>query len=122
MCRLFQRRVNFKFSSWLSVLGVFFGAGVFYFGASGVALADDPTYIGNNALNQSVGTGRDSANDGWTVTVGNGSTTTQLYRTDGSTVISLHDNDVINILNGATVQGNANSAAGHMARGPTSSS
>ncbi|UQZ89918.1 hypothetical protein C4J81_12130 [Deltaproteobacteria bacterium Smac51] len=70
-------------------------------------------------ISASIGGGSGSGGDGYTITVGDGATTSILNATGGGTVISTHDNSVINIQNGASVQGNANTnSGGHYNSGP----
>jgi len=67
----------------------------------------------------SIGNGPDPAYDNWTVTIGDGVTPTLVNRTNGDTVISLHDQAAISLTAGSLVQGNSNSGGGgHYNTGP----
>lgn len=83
------------------------------------AWASSPVdYVGTVNLPASIGTGKETANDGWTVTIGNGSTPTKVTQ-DGKTVISVNDNAKITVKTDAAVEGNSNSnSEGHFNSGP----
>lgn len=83
------------------------------------AWASSPVdYVGTVNLPASIGTGKGTANDGWTVTIGNGSTPTKVTQ-DGKTVISVNDNAKITVKTDAAVEGNSNSnSEGHFNSGP----
>lgn len=83
------------------------------------AWANSPVdYVGTVNLPASIGTGKGTANDGWTVTIGNGSTPTKVTQ-DGKTVISVNDNAKITVKTDAAVEGNSNSnSEGHFNSGP----
>ena len=83
------------------------------------AWASSPVdYVGTVNLPASIGTGKGIANDGWTVTIGNGSTPTKVTQ-DGKTVISVNDNAKITVKTDAAVEGNSNSnSEGHFNSGP----
>ncbi len=83
------------------------------------AWANSPVdYVGTVNLPASIGTGKETANDGWTVTIGNGSTPTKVTQ-DGKTVISVNDNAKITVKTDAAVEGNSNSnSEGHFNSGP----
>lgn len=87
----------------------------------GDAWASSPVdYVGTVNLPASIGTGPGTANDGWTVTIGDGSTPTKVTQ-DGKTVISVNDNAKITVKANATVEGNSNSnSGGHFNSGPKS--
>lgn len=83
------------------------------------AWASSPVdYVGTVNLPASIGTGKGTANDDWTVTIGNGSTPTKVTQ-DGKTVISVNDNAKITVKTDAAVEGNSNSnSEGHFNSGP----
>lgn len=75
-------------------------------------------YVGTVNLPASIGTGPGNTNDGWTVTIGNGSTPTKVTQ-DGKTVISVNDNANITVKGDATVEGNSSPYNnGHFGSGP----
>lgn len=82
---------------------------------SGSLTADCVGTVNNPA---SIGTGNSVTDNGWNITIGNGSTPT-LVTQGGNTVISVYDNADITIHSGAVVQGNSNSnSGGHFGSGP----
>jgi len=75
-------------------------------------------YVGIVNNPASIGTGPVSANDDWTVTIGNGTTPTKVTQ-NGGTVISLNNDGNITVKANATVEGNSNSGGGgHFNSGP----
>ena len=83
------------------------------------AWASSPVeYVGTVNLPASIGTGPGNINDGWTVTIGNGSTPTKVTQ-DGKTVISVNDSATITVKGDATVEGNSSPYNnGHFGSGP----